>query len=104
MDMLPDLEDDPIVLFVGALDEAFVLETRSPSISGGMDSPTVMGVELSYALLFGEGGEGELECRFGCKGPDGDTLSLVRHLRGGILERLVRHLGVSSWIGGGEGG
>ena len=41
--VLADLEGDPGLVVVRAPDEAFMLESRTTSFSGGMDTPDIRG-------------------------------------------------------------
>ncbi len=49
--MLADLEGDPRFVVVSAIDEAFMLESRSASFRRGVDTPDVRGGKLSDVSL-----------------------------------------------------
>ena len=96
--VLADLEGDPSIVVIRAPDESFMLESRSPSLSGGMDTPDVRGGEFSDASLFNKRGHGLFEgepCR---EGPDRGPLSLERDRRGGILRGDTRHQAVMGLV------
>ncbi len=93
--MLTDLDHNPVVVVVNPPDEAFVLEARALGLSGGMDTPVVIGsLELEDDSLVLESRESLFENPFGGEGPDGGSLSLDRDLRGGIGEGLDGHVAV----------
>jgi hypothetical protein len=87
--VLADLEDDPLVMVVGAPHAALVLETGSDCLSRGVDLPFVEGGELLDGSPVDEGGDRLFEHGSYGGRPYRGSLSLERYRCDGIYGRFA---------------